>query len=215
MYLNYCRSHKANSIPAGRRVQRHVSGFRSLPTSEGESSLKGIVPVDPGDDASDLDKDFVQITEIPYSRHNGKTYWCPFTMKNVLFFWNYKTFSEPPFLPPPSSTTFASPPLRPTSSSGFTPSKPFSMPSDGSCQRFNNACQAAYGNVAKPVVLSWETNDPASPWCAQARLLSATDPTKVIAKLGNGSASQRQQAKDQAAREAYEALCAQYPGLNL
>ncbi|KAJ3537276.1 hypothetical protein NMY22_g5657 [Coprinellus aureogranulatus] len=65
----------------------------------------------------------------------------------------------------------------------------------GSCQLFNNAAQAVVGSVAKPVVYVWETNDAAKPWSAQARLVAHED-GRLIKVLGNGSAAQKQEAKD-------------------
>ena len=35
--------------------------------------------------------------------------------------------------------------------------------------RFNNAAQRIFGGIVKPVVEVWATNNPAEPWCAEAR----------------------------------------------
>jgi hypothetical protein len=39
----------------------------------------------------------------------------------------------------------------------------------GPTAKFNNATQRLFGDLVKPVVYVWETNDPDAPWYAEAR----------------------------------------------
>ncbi|KAJ2930999.1 hypothetical protein H1R20_g6087, partial [Candolleomyces eurysporus] len=83
---------------------------------------------------------------------------------------------------------------------------------DGSCAKFNNATLRLWKGKITPVVYAWETNDPDSPWRAEARLLQGD---VVVRKFTQSSADRKQVAKDIAADNAWTWLCTQYPTYDL
>ncbi|RXW21408.1 hypothetical protein EST38_g4448 [Candolleomyces aberdarensis] len=86
--------------------------------------------------------------------------------------------------------------------------------SDGSCMRFNNAAQRIFGDTARPVIRVEETNDFKNRWSAEARFVGPSG-NDLGAVVGQGSATQKQKAKDIAARSGLEWLRSQYPEVDL
>ncbi|KAJ2931028.1 hypothetical protein H1R20_g6077, partial [Candolleomyces eurysporus] len=84
----------------------------------------------------------------------------------------------------------------------------------GSRMRFNNATQRLFGDLVRAVIIVWETKDWETPWSAEARIVS-NDDNKLVWIVGQGSASQKKQAKDMAANSAYQWLVIQYPSIDL
>ncbi|KAJ2931001.1 hypothetical protein H1R20_g6088, partial [Candolleomyces eurysporus] len=83
---------------------------------------------------------------------------------------------------------------------------------DAPCAKFNNATLRLWNGTIESVVYVWETNDPDSPWRAEARLLQGD---VVMKKFTQSSADRKQVAKDIAADTAWKWLCAQYPTYDL
>ncbi|KAJ2912946.1 hypothetical protein MD484_g7467, partial [Candolleomyces efflorescens] len=81
--------------------------------------------------------------------------------------------------------------------------------SDGSCLKFNNTTQKIFGNTVRASVVVWETNDCEKGWSAEARL-TVLENSNVL-KVGKGSATTKQKAKDMAAKCGFEWLCSEYP----
>ncbi|KAJ2913946.1 hypothetical protein MD484_g6458, partial [Candolleomyces efflorescens] len=80
--------------------------------------------------------------------------------------------------------------------------------------KFNNASQRIFGGTVRPTVLAWETNDAENSWSAEARLIDING-DKLLASVGQATASRKQEAKELAAKSGFERLREMYPSIDL